>query len=596
MIPIGTNLQRQKLPKATLGLILANCIVFAMELALPADQLKWTFQNLGFSPVTSNPAAPITSLFLHGDIYHIAFNMLFLWIFGSPAEERVGTRNFLKYYFGAGLAAGYLSAAMETIARPGSTIACIGASGAISGIMALFLYRCFYAKMKLVITPFFLPRQVNVPVMPLVLFWFLQDVFLGILSISHASGVAHWAHVGGFAFGIVIGRLNRYGHEGRVEQLRGRVLKKLSEGGGWKAAEKDLLKLVERLPNDAEVNHDLARLYAGKGETGPAEQYYAAAVQRYFTSEPLSAAYAVIEYETALAKPMQTQYLLKAADALIREYQYDDARKVLAPLTTLADPSGTLVERGLHLFARLCLHLSEEDQAENAIKLLAERFPQSRYPQELRALQVKRDGALFPPAPASAAPVAVGREDAGEESQEEKEAERLGKIDTFERFFADPVFWIIMLALNILGPIFFRGLYLNRLSPLYLVASAFVMTILYRTVSISDLFQNRPSEERARREVESTRWYDDAVMAEKGERYHDAATLYEKLVAREKGNIQARFNLARVYHRRLNDAAKALSHYRALTEHAPKDHPFHFEAQNAIQELRNAARASQTSV
>jgi hypothetical protein len=207
---------------------------------------------------------------------------------------------------------------------------------------------------------------------------------------------------------------------------------------------------------------------------------------------------------------------------------------------------------------------------------------------------LQRDTPVFPPAPGSTH-AAVDGQVPGEGSQEEKEAERLGKIDMIERVFADPVFWTVFLLLNFASPVLFPVLRSGRLAPLYVVAVGFVLTIVYRTVSLSDLLslKNRPSEEEARREVESSRWYDDAVMADKGERYGDAATLYEKLLAREQGHIQARFNLARIYHRRLNDTAKALLHYQALSLHAPKDHPFYGEAMTGIQELRTSLRGSQ---
>ena len=316
MIPVGTDLQRKKFPAATLAIIGINVVIFLYELIIPKESLIWTFKNLSFGAGTRDPFSPFISMFLHGDVYHISFNMLFLWIFGGPVEERIGSRSFLIYYFGAGLTAGILNVIMEVIARPDSTVGAIGASGAISGIMALFLSRCFYSKLKMVISPILLPRQFSIPVIPLVLLWIFQDFVLAILSMSRPTGIAHWAHVGGFAFGIIIGRVKRYGHEGRIEQLRLSIIKKLDSGGGWKAAEKDLLKLLEIAPQDAEVKHDLARLYVSNNEPKTAEKYFQAAVQRYFVAQPQYGAYAVIEYADAMSKPMELPYLLKAADAL----------------------------------------------------------------------------------------------------------------------------------------------------------------------------------------------------------------------------------------------------------------------------------------
>lgn len=452
MIPIGTNLERRKLSVATLGLIGANILVFALELLLPEDTLKRTFTQFGFGPATRNPLAPFTALFLHGDLYHIAFNMLFLWIFGGPVEERIGSRELLKYYFGAGLFAGILSTGMELIARPGSSAPGIGASGAISGVMAIFLYRCFYAKMKMVIAPLLLPKQVNVPVVPLVLFWFFQDVVMGIFSLSVPTGIGHRAHVGGFAFGIAVGRIKRYGHEGQVEQLRARVHQKLAEGGGWKTAEKDLLKLLEKSPDDPEVHQDLARLYAQQGQAGLAERHYTTAVQRLFLRQPLDAAYIVIEHHDALTRPMQPPYLFKAAEALVKDMAYEDAHKVLLPLAGAANPAGQIAEKALALFIRLSRHLDRDDDAVRASRLFQAHFPSSRFRPEIDAVLSKKPGTLFPSPPAETnkqpAP-AEGRSAAA------KEADRLGAIDVVERVFADPAFWLILLALNLLRRSFF---------------------------------------------------------------------------------------------------------------------------------------------
>ncbi len=578
MIPVGTDLERRKLPKATLGLIIANAIVFAVELALPEDALKWTFESLGFGPATRNPVAPFSSLFLHGDIYHIAFNMLFLWIFGSPVEERIGSKNFLLYYFGGGLAAGVLGTVMEMIARPDSTVPGIGASGAISAIMALFLYRCFYAKLKMVISPILLPRQVSIPVIPLVLLWFFQDVAMGIVSLKVQTGVGHWAHVGGFAFGIAIGRWKRYGHEGQVEQLRGKVLKKLA-GGGWEAAEQDLLKLLKKAPDDPEVNHDLARLYAEKGDAEAASRHYAAAANRFFAIQPLAAAYVVMEHETSLKKPMDVPSLAKAADALMKAYHYDDAHQVLAPLATKPSHSGALAEGALAQYIKLSVHLNRRDDAMNAARLFAANFPRSRYLDELRA--TRRPGKIFPSAPAQKAAL----QDAATRSEEAREADRLGWIGVFEHVFADPAFWLIMLGLNIFSPFLLPRLYFSSLSPVYIFVLTFGLTIVHRMGTIGEMLSNRPSEKEAKREVETIQFYDKAVMADKGGRYADAAALYEKVLAQDKTHLQARFNLARVYHHRLADAAKARMHYRALREHAPEGHPYCSEAQDALKAL-----------
>ena len=581
MIPIGTNVRRNKFPTATIALICANVIVFILELLLSDDSLTWVVLNFGFGPATRNPLALITHMFLHGDIYHIAFNMLFLWIFGSPVEERTGSKNFLIYYFGGGIAAGLLNTVVEILVRPDSTVPCIGASGAISGIMALFLYRCFYSKLKLVISPILLPRQINIPVVPLVLFWFFQDVIMGILSISQPTGIGHWAHIGGFIFGIVIGRIKRYGHEGRVEQLRERILKKLEEGGGWKTAEKDLLKLLDIAPDDPEVHHDLARLYADSNQQKLSERHFKISVQLYFLTDPLSAAYTLIEYIEKYAKPLGMQYHLKAAEALSGRGEYEDAYKTIAPFFKYSLNKSPLLERGLVLSIKLCQHLDKKQEAFEAIKIFMDNFPGSKYKIEIKEVLNSKPGEVFPPIK-PVAQVSTPTEIA----QEQKDAARLSTIESFEMFFADPVFWSILLFVNIAAPILFPGLYFSSLSPVFLFAGAFVMTVVHRMGSISDIFSHisGPSEKKVRKEVWMTQTFDEAHMAERKGNFPGAASLYEQLLLSDPKNIQTRFNLARVYEKKLDDNIKARLHYQELLKHVPEGHPYHREATEFLAE------------
>ena len=582
MIPVGTDLQRNKLPISTLVLISINIVVFIFELLMSEDSLSWTFRHLSFGPDTRNPFSPLVCLFLHGDIYHIAFNMLFLWIFGGPVEERIGSRLFLIYYFGAGLAAGVTNVVMEVIARPDSTIGAIGASGAISGIMALFLYRCFYSKLKLVINPILLPRHISVPVIPLVLLWIFQDVIMGIFSMSRPTGIAHWAHIGGFAFGIIVGRIKRYGHEGRVEQLRLAVLKKLGSGGGWQSAEKELFKLLEISPNDAEVNHDLARLYVNNKEQKNAEKYFQNAVQRYFVTQPQSGAYTVLEYAQAMSKAMDVQYLLKASETFVKIGDFESAHKVLSPVAANASARGALAERGLSLYIRLCRHLDLEEEGQNALLLFRQNFPGSRYIHEINGALKKKAGEVF--AHIASGPVAAAGPD---KSHEQKEADRLGLIAFVEQVFADPFFWSLLMFSNIASPILFPRLYFSALSPVYLFVLSFILTIVHRMGSLSELLSlaNAPNEEKARKKVADQRRYDDAVMAERGERYQDAASLYEQVLTADPRHFQARFNLARLYHKKLDKGVYARKHYRLLKEHVAKDHPFYHDADMSLQEL-----------
>jgi membrane associated rhomboid family serine protease len=172
-------------------------------------------QNLpNFSPLDSPPwwATVFTSMFLHGGILHIAFNMLFLWIFGNNVEDSMGRPRFLLFYLLAGVVAAYTQALLTA----GSTVPAIGASGAIAGVLGGYLLLYPRARVLTVLLIIFFVTIIEIPASILLAIWFLLQ-FLPALgqvttSVAGGEGIAYWAHVGGFAFGLAAIKLfaNRY--------------------------------------------------------------------------------------------------------------------------------------------------------------------------------------------------------------------------------------------------------------------------------------------------------------------------------------------------------------------------------------------------
>lgn len=154
-------------------------------------------------------------------------------------ESRVGTKAFLVYYFGAGIWSKALWLIMTIVADPLSEDSVIGASGAISGMIALYIYQCFHSRLKMVLDSLLLPFKINIPAAPVIIFWFYLDVNYGIAFLSQPMRVAYWGHVGGFLFSLAVGCIKKYGHEGRLEHLKNAIYKKLEGGRGWQAAEKN---------------------------------------------------------------------------------------------------------------------------------------------------------------------------------------------------------------------------------------------------------------------------------------------------------------------------------------------------------------------
>ena len=139
--------------------------------------------------------AVLTSMFLHGSLAHLAFNMLSLWIFGNNLEDRWGRVRYLLFYVAAGIAA----TLAFVVTSPSSAIPLIGASGAIAGVMGAYLVLFPRARILGLVAIFPLP----LPAWVFLGFWFVSQ-FLG-----GSDGVAYAAHIGGFVFGMAVGRLVR---------------------------------------------------------------------------------------------------------------------------------------------------------------------------------------------------------------------------------------------------------------------------------------------------------------------------------------------------------------------------------------------------
>jgi membrane associated rhomboid family serine protease len=143
-------------------------------------------------------------MFLHGGLLHIGGNMLFLWVFGDNVEDVMGHARYLAFYLLTGIAAGLT----QVVANPDSTVATIGASGAISGLLAAYLV-CF-PKGRILTGVFigFIITTVMLPAWMMIGYWIVLQVISGLVSLGPAgaadSGVAWFAHIGGFVAGLIL--------------------------------------------------------------------------------------------------------------------------------------------------------------------------------------------------------------------------------------------------------------------------------------------------------------------------------------------------------------------------------------------------------
>ncbi|MGD9365112.1 MAG: rhomboid family intramembrane serine protease [Desulfobacteraceae bacterium] len=214
MIPLKDDNPSRNIPFINLMLIAVNIAVFIYQFFFMPEGPAYLINTLGVIPrdllsltvvhgSTSIPA-PLTvfsAMFIHGGWLHLLGNMLYLWIFGDNVEDRLGHRRYLIFYLSAGVAA----ALVHAILFKNSTVPCVGASGAISGVLAAYLI--FYPKAR-VTTLFFIfifIRIVRLPAVVLLGLWIALQIASGITDLSGtAGGVAWFAHVGGFASGLLL--------------------------------------------------------------------------------------------------------------------------------------------------------------------------------------------------------------------------------------------------------------------------------------------------------------------------------------------------------------------------------------------------------
>jgi membrane associated rhomboid family serine protease len=234
MIPLSDENPTLRTPVVTIALLLALGLVwvFVQGAGIDAVALATSVCNLGLIPgeltglapvgdrvpigeglacvVDREPIniyTPITSMFLHGGWMHLLGNALFLWIFGNNVEDSMGRMRFVVFY----LLCGLVAAAAQVAVSPGSPVPMVGASGAISGVLGAYLV--LYPKVRvnvLFIIVIFI-QVISVPAYLVLLWWIGFQILSGLPQLGRvgesSGGVAFWAHIGGFAAGVVFVKL-----------------------------------------------------------------------------------------------------------------------------------------------------------------------------------------------------------------------------------------------------------------------------------------------------------------------------------------------------------------------------------------------------
>jgi membrane associated rhomboid family serine protease len=218
MIPIRDEIRTKRIPYVNYALIAINIIVF-MTMVFNPHKIDAIVMKNALIPaeVTQNFSLGViktffTAMFMHAGWMHLISNMLYLWIFGDNIEDRLGHLGYLLFYLGAGVFASIL----HVVFNANSVVPSLGASGAIAGVLGAYLV--FYPNSRVyTFIPFgFFMRLRPLPAILVLGLWFVTQLFSGLGSMVSTAqgGVAYWAHIGGFVFGLALG----YVLKGRVKE------------------------------------------------------------------------------------------------------------------------------------------------------------------------------------------------------------------------------------------------------------------------------------------------------------------------------------------------------------------------------------------
>ena len=211
MIPIRDEIPTHRFPAVNYLLIAANIVVFALMWMAGSSQ-ETIYYQFSFIPADFLNGVDLTdigniftSMFMHAGFAHIAGNMLYLWIFGDNVEDRLGHFRYLVFY----LAGGVVASIAHLLTNPGSQIPTVGASGAIAAVLGAYLVLYPQSRILTFIPLGFFMRLTMVPAVLVLGFWFVLQLFNGVLALgaTEAGGVAFWAHIGGFVAGVVLAKL-----------------------------------------------------------------------------------------------------------------------------------------------------------------------------------------------------------------------------------------------------------------------------------------------------------------------------------------------------------------------------------------------------
>jgi membrane associated rhomboid family serine protease len=337
------------------------------------------------------PLGLIGSMFLHGSDWHLWGNMLFLWCVGVVVERRIGWQLFLGGYLLSGMIASLLAADINYYLL-GSEMHAIGASGAISGVMGMFIIRCYFKRMVFPI-PFFgvLPISFKIKInsMAFIGLYFVNDVLAGYRQIvdDSFSPVAHWAHVGGMYAGMLIAATRRLEREADLEQTEELGMSTIRNGTlcsegfdrmvGLGQTEMALTKVLAARPDNVTAMLQLARTKSHFSPDPEAKKLYSRVLDLLVSQDPKVALDVFREYHKKYLDIASPQIQYRLVPHLIKSGDYQMASRSLELIIAHPESGADLKGKAMFQCARLFDKMELPEAACQMRRSFLEAYPDS---------------------------------------------------------------------------------------------------------------------------------------------------------------------------------------------------------------------------
>jgi membrane associated rhomboid family serine protease len=387
LVPFRTDRPRQRPAYLTALLIAVNVVAYGVWTAYgmwgPADVAAGPYPpqitSFGLWSEHLSPLSFVTHLFIHTDPLHLLGNMLFLWIFGSLIEDAIRPWGLAALYIGGGILAAAAHLALAAQLGVGPEIPLVGASGSVAAIMGLFMIRFFRTRVQLFCCLGWARRTFWVQSTWALLYWIGLEAVGGAVSVFAAGGdgIAHWAHLGGFAAGAAAAPFLGSFAAARREYVCDDPLVNLR---ALRQAERiaEAERSLRTSPRDLRLLRWLADAYRMSGDDARAAEMHRRCLDIYVDRREVEpAALAYLELARDGAPPsLAPELLFEIAEAL--EGREPPEAAAIYRLLATRHPTRPEAEQSLGRLARLCRErLERPEEAARCLDELARRYPHS---------------------------------------------------------------------------------------------------------------------------------------------------------------------------------------------------------------------------